>query len=165
MLYDGCAGPEMVVGGCELRRATGIMASVNLQYRTFSLKGLHVNRRDWIDGVCNTELSYRVKFKPPTDSSLHPHLAAFTFLTSLLISWVLNNQREKKWSRRDNIFFTWADRAAKNSRFHLGEGLVFRRCAGASLRCSVLLAKMLECFQVAVQGSNMQCHHAPLSQR
>lgn len=166
MLYDSCAGPETAVGGCGSWWATGITASVNLQYRTFSLKGLHVNCRDWIDSVCNTELSpTRLKFKPPTDSSLHPHLASFPFVASLLISWVLNSQKGVGgWSRQDNIFFTLANRTAKNSCFNLGEGLFF--CGVKEHLCGTpsFLTKVVECFQVAVQGSNMQSHHAPLAQ-
>lgn len=77
------------------------MALVNLQYRTFSLKGLHVNWRDWIDSICNTELS-------PTASSSNLPLTVHCILTSLpdvafdLLS--VEQPKEKKNDRGETTF-------------------------------------------------------------
>ncbi len=57
---------------------------------------------------------------------------------------------------RQHFFFTLADRATKNSYLHLGEGLTL----GSMLEvvcCTVLFPKKMESFQLAIQGSNMQC--------
>lgn len=121
MLYDGRAGPETAVGGCGSWWATGIMASVNLHYRTVCLQGLRVSWRHWIDGVGNTELS-------PAASSSNLPLTVHCILTLLpLLSWRCFWSLECWTSigkKKQDIFFTWADRAAKNSCFHLGERLV-----------------------------------------
>lgn len=48
---------------------------------------------------------------------------------------------------------------SKNSSFDFSEGLLLDRF------WSVPSAGALECFEIAVQGSKMQCHHAPLTRR
>lgn len=52
MLYDSRAVPPTALEDCGSRWATGIMASVNLRCRTFTLKGPHVRWRGRINTVC-----------------------------------------------------------------------------------------------------------------
>lgn len=94
MLYDGCVGPETGAGGCGSWWATGIMASVNLQHRTFCLRGLFASWHGWIDNMCSTTLSPAASSLnlPPTAHCILT-LQLWFFLMWLLISWVLNNQR------------------------------------------------------------------------
>lgn len=131
MLYDGRAGLETAAGVCGSWRASGIMASVNLLYRTVGLVGLHVNRRRWIDSACNTELS-------PAASSPGLPLTVHCILVPSAFAWLYRRSfwSLERWTTRgrwwwwgwglklDNIFFTRADGGAKNSRFHRGEGSV-----------------------------------------
>lgn len=106
MLYDSRAVPPTALEGCGSRWATGIMASVNLRCRTFTLKGPHVGWHGRINTVCTPLHSRNITRSPVARGSdlaaAASHFLAVTlphFPMSLLISWVLNNHLGGKYGR------------------------------------------------------------------
>lgn len=93
MLYDSRAVPPTALEGCGSRWATGIMASVNLRCRTFTLKGPHVRWRGRINTVCAPLTPTPPTAPSPAVPTSQRPLAVTLphFPMSLLISWVLNN--------------------------------------------------------------------------
>lgn len=123
MLYDSCAGPQTALGGCGSRWATGIMAPVNLQYRTFIPEGLHVSWRDWINTVWNTELS-----PTASSSSLTPTVQCILIAMPSrsccrLSSLECNTTKGWGGGGGGGVKTTFlSDSEAKNSSFHPGWG-------------------------------------------
>lgn len=82
------------------------MASVNLQCRTFTLRGLRVRWHGRINTVCNTELSPLLPAVQASRRQLSaslPRCPHFPNVTFDLLS-VKQPKGRETWSRRDNIF-------------------------------------------------------------